>query len=554
MAEAPTAPEPAEAGKPASAPEAQGSPAPGGSPHPESKRRHRVLVWSLVVFASVVLIFSMVANWVQTELLDNGQVATTTEQILKDSDVQQQLSIFTVDQLYANVDVQGAIESKLPSAAQPLAVPIAAATRQLATNVAEKALASPEVQNLVSSAVGLAHQQFVSLIENKDQYVSTTGGDVTLEYGSVVADLAARLGVDPATISEIQGVIQQFSVDLKQRLSTAQTNIKSARANLAQVKQGQLSPQTQQSLQTLKKTAGELQTAVASLEQKIKGVQSSVPAQLKSKLSDLEGKLSDLDSRLAALETHTAAVLKNPSQANIVKLDPALAALESRITAVLNRQAVQHPGELVLMKSSQLDGLQKLVSLLRSLGFVLPLLALLLYLGALYLAKGWRRQALIAAGGGILGAALVILLTRRLLGGAVTNSEALSETVKPAITSIWDILSAGLRQRALFVLVIGLAFIGGGVLAGPARYAIAVRRFLAPSLRDHPVAVYGVVAAVFLLWLSFIPGINNLGQVLVLVALAALAVVGVEILRRQTAREFPLAPTAPDEEVKPAGA
>jgi hypothetical protein len=34
-----------------------------------------------------------------------------------------------------------------------------------------------------------------------------------------------------------------------------------------------------------------------------------------------------------------------------------------------------------------------------------------------------------------------------------------------------------------------------------------VRRFLAPYLRDHPVAVYAVVAAAFLLWLSFIPGI-----------------------------------------------
>ena len=530
---------PSPEGTPGSAPEASASPPPEGSPPSDPRRRHRVLVWSLVVFASLVLIFSIVANWVQTELLDSGQVSTTTEQILKNSDVQQQLSIFTVDQLYANVDVQGAIEQKLPSSVQAFAVPITAATRQLATNVAEKALASPEVQGLVTGAIGLAHQQFVSLIEDKGQYVSTTGGEVTLEYGGVVADLAARLGVDPATISKIQGVIQQFSVDLKQRLSTAQTNIKSARASLAQVKKGQLSPDTEQTLQTLQKTAGELQTAVASLVQKIKGVQSSVPAQLQSKLSDLEGRLTDLDGRLTGLDTRISAVLKDPSQANIVKLDPALAALQSRVTAALDRQAVQHPGELVLMKSSQLDGLQKLVSALRSLGFVLPLLALLLYLGALYLAKGWRRQALIAAGGGILGAALVVLLARRLLGGAVVDSEALSETVKPAIASIWDIISAGLRQRALFVGVIGLAFIGGGALAGPGRYAIASRRFLAPSLRDHPVAVYGAVAALFLLWLSFIPGINNLGQVLVIVALAALAVLGVEILRRQTAREFP---------------
>jgi hypothetical protein len=200
---------------------------------------------------------------------------------------------------------------------------------------------------------------------------------------------------------------------------------------------------------------------------------------------------------------------------------------------------VQSPGELVVMKSSQLSGLQSLVSALRNLGFVLPLLVLLLYMGAIYLAKGWRRQALIAAGGGIVVATLVLLLTRRLLGHAVVNSEALSETVKPAISSVWDIISGGLRQRALFVLVIGLAFVGGGILAGPGSRAVAVRRSLAPYLRDQPAAVYAVLAGLFLLWLAFIPGINNLGQVLVIVLLAVLAVVGVEILRRQTAQEFP---------------
>ncbi len=236
-------------------------------------------------------------------------------------------------------------------------------------------------------------------------------------------------------------------------------------------------------------------------------------------------------------------MLKDPSQANVEDLDASLASLEARITTLLGRQVVQHPGELVLMESSQLGGLQDLVSAFRNLGYVLPLLALILYLGALYLAKGWRREALIAAGGGILVATLVVLLARRLIGSGV-ESLASSETVEPAVTSIWEILSGGLRERALFALVIGLAFIGGGLVAGPGRHEVAVRRFLAPYLRDHPVAVYAVVAVLFLLWLSFIPGINNLGQVLVIVVLAALAVVGVEILRRQTAREFPPRPNS----------
>ncbi len=492
----------------------------------------------MIVLASIVLVVSMIANWVQQEALETEQVEETTDQIVRDEDVREALATFTVDQLYANVDVQGEIEQRLPGPAQPLAAPIAAATRNLATNVAERALSSPQVQNLVSTAVGRAHAQFVSLIEDEKEYVATTGGNVTLQYGSVVADLAARLGVDPATISEIQAVVQEYSVKLRQRLASAQTRIESARATLSQAQAGELSPEVRGNLQALNQSAAELGGVVKSLEQKVKGVQPKVPDQLQGRLSQLQGRLSDADARLTALKQQSAAVLRDPSAANTQTLDASLASLQPRIAALLERQAVQTPGQLVLMSSSQLEGLQTLVGALRNLGYVLPVLALLLYLGALYLAKGWRREALIAAGGGILVATLFVLVLRRLIGNGV-DSVAAAETVKPAVTSVWEIISDGLRQRALFVLAIGVAFIGGGLLAGPGRHEVAVRRFLSPYLRDHPVAVYAVVAALFLLWLSFIPGINNLGQVLVIVVLAALAVVGIEILRRQAAREFP---------------
>jgi hypothetical protein len=495
-------------------------------------------VWSLIVLASLVLVISIIANWVQRAMLDTNQVKNTTSQILADPDVQQALATYTVDQLYANVDVQGQIENELPSAAKPLALPVAAATRQLATNAAQRALASPQVQGLVSSAVAGAQQQFVSLIRDKNAYVSTTGGEVTLNYGTVIADLATRLGVSPETISKLQDIVQSFTQKLRQRLTSAQARISSVRATLAKVKAGQLTPALKQNLQKLHSAAADLRTKIAGLEAKIKGVQGQVPSQLRGRLSDLQDRLSTASGRATALERRTAAVLKDPSSAHVKTLDSSLASAESRIDALLSRQFIQTPGQLVLIRSSQLSGLQTLFGLLRNLGIVLPVLTLVLYLAAILLAKGWRRDALIAAGGGIVVATVFILLLRRLIGNGI-DSVAASETVKPAITSVWDILSAGLRQRALFVLVIGVAFMGGGILAGPGRHEVAVRRFLAPYLRDHPIAAYAVVAVFFLLWLSFIPGINNIGQVVVIIMLAALAVVGIEILRRQAAREFP---------------
>ena len=199
------------------------------------------------------------------------------------------------------------------AAPQPLAAPVAAATQQLALNVAQRALASPRVQDLVSTAISGAQQRLVRLLEDEGEFVSSTGGEVTLEYGKVLADLAARLGVDPATISKIQGIVKEYSTDLRQGLTTAQSEIKSARQALSQVQQGELSSEQRQNLQALNKRAAELQGKLASLEAKIKGAQGSVPAPLQGRLSKLESRLAELDGGLGALEQRTAAVLADPS-------------------------------------------------------------------------------------------------------------------------------------------------------------------------------------------------------------------------------------------------
>lgn len=387
--------------------------------------------------------------------------------------------------------------------------------------------------------------QFVALVRNKGEYVSTSDGKVKIEYGAVLADLAARVGVDPATITQIQGVVQDFSKNLRQGLTQAQNEIKSVRAELAQVQGGSLSPELEQNLRTLQSRLATLQKQIAGVEAKVRKAESKAPAALQTRLADLDTRLSDLGVRLTRRDDQITAVLADSSQTEVEGLDAALASTEVRVTELLNRPVVQNPGEIVILDSDQLGAVQTGVRLLRNLGFVLPMLALLLYLAAIYLAHGWRRQALIAAGGGILIATLLVLLVRRVTGGAVVDSMAASDTVKPAVRAVWDIVSAGLRERALFALVIGLAFVLSGLLAGPARWAVAVRRSLAPSLRYQPALVYVVVAGLFLLWLTFIPGINSAGQVVVILVLAALAVVGVEALRRQTAEEFPPQPAGP---------
>jgi hypothetical protein len=74
--------------------------------------------------------------------------------------------------------------------------------------------------------------------------------------------------------------------------------------------------------------------------------------------------------------------------------------------------------------------------------------------------------------------------------------------------------------------------------AGPARWAVTGRRFLAPHLGDHPALAYWITAALLLLVFIWgpIPATRNPLEMLLFTILALL---GAHVLRDQIAREFP---------------
>ena len=108
---------------------------------------------------------------------------------------------------------------------------------------------------------------------------------------------------------------------------------------------------------------------------------------------------------------------------------------------------------------------------------------------------------------------------------------------KPAVHEVWNIATALLYSIAVALLVYGILIVASAWLAGATRSATAVRRSLAPTLRDHPGMAYGSVGAVLLLVVAWgpTPAFRQLAWVALFTALLALAVT---MLRRQTAIEF----------------
>jgi len=193
--------------------------------------------------------------------------------------------------------------------------------------------------------------------------------------------------------------------------------------------------------------------------------------------------------------------------------------------------------QIVLFKSTQLGAAQDVVRLLKTLAIVLVALALALFALAVFLARGWRREALRACGLGLLFAGAGGLVARALAGDAVVDALATTESVRPAAEAAWSIGTSLLKEVATATLIYGIVIVFAAWLAGPTAWAVGARRGLAPYLRE-PRFAWGGFAVIVLILLAWAPT-PAFRLVIPAVILIGLLAVGVEALRRQTMREFP---------------
>ncbi|HWV85051.1 MAG TPA: hypothetical protein VNZ62_06350 [Capillimicrobium sp.] len=190
-----------------------------------------------------------------------------------------------------------------------------------------------------------------------------------------------------------------------------------------------------------------------------------------------------------------------------------------------------------ILRADQLSAVQTGGRLLRPLAFVLTAAMLACLGAAVWLARGRRRETVRAAGFALVAAGLVTLVVRELLGGVVVDELAVTAANEPVVTAVWGVGTSLLADIAWASIAYGILIVAGAWLAGPARWAVEIRRTLAPYLAD-PWVTYGVVAAVVVLVLLWGPT-EGTRRVLPTLVLLALLVAGVETLRRQVRREVP---------------
>jgi hypothetical protein len=232
-------------------------------------------------------------------------------------------------------------------------------------------------------------------------------------------------------------------------------------------------------------------------------------------------------------------ILQSTNGNVVLNLQPLVKLLAERtgLGTRIQQRLPPDAGQIVIMKGNQLDTARKTVKVIRVLSYLLLFLMIALYAAAIWIARGRRRTVLLGVGISVLVVGLLVLVVRRFAGNYLVDALTTNPDDKGAVSASWAIGTQLLRNVGLNAVIYGVVIVFAAWIAGPAGAARWSRRKLAPTMSDHPVVIYGVVALV--LCLILLAGPTDAQRIFPLLILFAFAFVGTEVLRRQTIREFP---------------
>jgi len=175
-----------------------------------------------VILGSVLAFLSVFAIWTERQALNTGDWVDTSGRLIHNKTIREAVGDYLVDQLYENVDVRKELEEILPGDTKDLAGPAAGGLRQVAGQGAEKALETSTAQNLWEEANRTTHEQLLAVLENKKEAVETDEGNVRLNLGSLLTNLAQQVGIGEDLAEKLPPDAAQVEILKSDQLKTAQ--------------------------------------------------------------------------------------------------------------------------------------------------------------------------------------------------------------------------------------------------------------------------------------------------------------------------------------------
>ncbi len=196
-----------------------------------SSKTRSILAWVLLGLGTLILLVGSLTVWVERQALDTDAWVDVSSELLENDDVREALSVYIVDQLYTNVDVEARLEQRLPPDLDGLAAPISGALRPASESTVNTFLQRPRVQELWENVNREAHEALLRILEDETREgVSTTEGTVTLDLRTFILQISDELGIGEGLEARIPEGAGQLVVLESDQLSTAQDAVRVIKA------------------------------------------------------------------------------------------------------------------------------------------------------------------------------------------------------------------------------------------------------------------------------------------------------------------------------------
>ena len=201
---------------------------PRGQP---SRRWRSILAWVLLGLGTLILLVGSLTVWVERQALDTDAWVDVSSELLEDDEVREALSVYIVDQLYSNGDVEARLEQRLPPDLGGLAAPISGALRPASERAVDRFLQRPRVQGLWEDVNREAHEALLRVLEDETREgVSTAEGTVTLDLRTFILQISEELGLGEGLEARIPEGAGQLTVLESDQLDTAQDAVRVIKA------------------------------------------------------------------------------------------------------------------------------------------------------------------------------------------------------------------------------------------------------------------------------------------------------------------------------------
>ena len=172
----------------------------------------------LLVLGTLVWTVGIVAVWAQRQLLDTQNWVQTSDRLLENEQIREALSTAILQRVYASAPAETRLRETLPPTLRPLAAPLSAALRDVASRNAPKVLGSAAAQTAWEKANRTAHRELLKVLDGD----VARGGTVNLDLHDLIAQVAVGTGLPPGVADRLPANLQQLQVLKTDKLEAAQ--------------------------------------------------------------------------------------------------------------------------------------------------------------------------------------------------------------------------------------------------------------------------------------------------------------------------------------------